>query len=104
MGELSFLLEILLNHKLGKPTKDLIAARIRELEERTAPPIMQPNVLIRPQTNNSIAARIKELEIPIDPAQQNSAVQQALTQRQAAMTGGATGGSIFKVKPNPAPK
>jgi hypothetical protein len=32
MTELSFLLELLLNHKLQKPTKDLIQTRIKEIE------------------------------------------------------------------------
>lgn len=32
MTELSFLVELLLNHKLTKPTKDAIALRIKEVE------------------------------------------------------------------------
>ncbi len=32
MSELSFLIELLLNHKLPKATKDAIAARIKEVE------------------------------------------------------------------------
>lgn len=32
MSELSFLLELLLNHKLSKATKDLIQSRIKEVE------------------------------------------------------------------------
>lgn len=36
--ELTFLIELLLNHKLGKATKDAIAGRIREIEK---PVIMQ---------------------------------------------------------------
>lgn len=35
MSELSFLLDLLLNHKLSKSVKDLIANRIREIESRT---------------------------------------------------------------------
>jgi hypothetical protein len=34
MTELSFLIDLLLNHELPKPTKDLIASRIREVETR----------------------------------------------------------------------
>lgn len=34
MTELSFLIELLLNHELPKPTKDLIASRIKEVEGR----------------------------------------------------------------------
>lgn len=33
MTELSFLIELLLNHDLPKPTKDLIAERIKEVEQ-----------------------------------------------------------------------
>lgn len=37
MTELSFLLELLLNHKLRKETKDAIKSRIKVVEERQAP-------------------------------------------------------------------
>jgi hypothetical protein len=36
VSELSFLVELLLNHKLPKATKDAIAARIKEVECRTS--------------------------------------------------------------------
>ncbi len=34
MTELGFLIDLLLNHKLPKATRDLIASRIKEVEER----------------------------------------------------------------------
>ncbi len=37
MTELSFLIELLLNHKLPKVTKDLIALRVKEIEEFRQP-------------------------------------------------------------------
>lgn len=37
MTELSFLIDLLLNQKLSKPVKDLIANRIREIESKVAP-------------------------------------------------------------------
>lgn len=37
MTELSFLVDLLLNHKLPKPTRDAVAARIKEVEDRYNP-------------------------------------------------------------------
>ena len=49
MTELSFLIELLLNHDLPKATKDLLASRIKEVEEKLSntmqparPPIAAP--------------------------------------------------------------
>jgi hypothetical protein len=39
MTELSFLLDLLLNHKLPKGTKEAITARIKEIEDRQAQPL-----------------------------------------------------------------
>ena len=41
MTELSFLIDLLLNHKLPKATKDAVAARIKEVEARTAAPALR---------------------------------------------------------------
>lgn len=40
MSELSFLLELLLNHKLPKATKEVVVGRIKEIE---ASPVNRPN-------------------------------------------------------------
>lgn len=95
MGELSFLIELLLNHKLAKPTKDLIAARIKDLEQAVQPIQNQARIVNHlPQS----------LPMPaLDPGLQNSAVQQALAQREAIMRGEGDR-SMFKAKPKPAPK
>ena len=37
VSELSFLIELLLNHELTKPTKDLIASRIKDVEQSLSP-------------------------------------------------------------------
>lgn len=42
MTELSFLIELLLNHELKKETKDLIAGRIKEVEANLIP--MRPSM------------------------------------------------------------
>ncbi len=46
MTELSFLLELLLEHKLGKPTKDAIKERIKKIEAFPSwtPPINQTSM------------------------------------------------------------
>ncbi len=47
MTELSFLIDLLLNHRLGKATKDLIAMRIKELG---SPVITSGTVTVLPGT------------------------------------------------------
>lgn len=42
MTELTFLIELLLNHKLPKPTKDAISERIREIEVNARVPEFKP--------------------------------------------------------------
>jgi len=64
--ELSFLVELLLNHKLTKPTKDLIASRIKEVESSLSTPMIrasprvvaaEPAPLHQPTTINPIVAQ-----------------------------------------------
>lgn len=106
MGELSFLIELLLNHKLAKPTKELIAARIKDLEQGM--PIVAQSIrpiVPSPMYSNPI---ISNQTAPIEASQQNSAVQAALAARAQAM--GLAGSSnqreldsaaksIFKARP-----
>lgn len=42
MTELSFLIELLLNHRLPKPTRDLVASRIKEVEASHGPSALAP--------------------------------------------------------------
>lgn len=100
MTELSFLLDILLNHKLQKATKELIMARIKEVEEGLThkPQIYSPVPgAILPGTINgqvaSTAALLAKHNLPMPPAQpvaeiaQTPATQAALAARQAIMEG-----------------
>lgn len=76
MTELSFLVDLLLNHKLPKATRDAVAARIKEVEERyasapvqvalSAPRPLPPH--IAKQAPSTIAAMIRHGEIPIADA------------------------------------
>jgi hypothetical protein len=75
MTELSFLIELLLNHDLPKATKDLIASRIKEVEQtltatripfvatsqvQNVPPKLQ-------QAASTLAAMAKHGDIPPQP-------------------------------------
>lgn len=96
MTELSFLIDLLLNHKLPKPTKDLIAKRIEDVESRmishaqTMPPapnrVSNPNV----QAASTLALMAKHGEtngyiaqVPIEP--ETVAVIAQTPQASAAM-------------------
>jgi hypothetical protein len=48
MSELSFLLELLLNHKVPQTTKKLIQERIREVESHIQAPALQRQPSVRP--------------------------------------------------------
>ncbi len=53
VSELSFLIELLLNHDLPKPTKDLIANRIKEVEGRINDFSAKSNLsLVMPSTSS----------------------------------------------------
>lgn len=70
MTELSFLIELLLNHELSKPTKDLIAARIKEVESKLSPRAPEP-VTWRPppgqpmQAPSTLALMAKHGDVPV---------------------------------------
>jgi|SRR6185312_4381313 len=87
MTELSFLLDLLLNHKLGKATKDVIKARIDQISQG-------PTQIFIPASSGqqlqTIAAQqhptysIKPMDpAPVAPEQiaQTPAAQEALAQR-----------------------
>jgi hypothetical protein len=67
MSELSFLIELLLNHKLQKSTRDMIAERIKEVEASRVPGmaafVPQPsfpglvNPVIGPSANPALAGQ-----------------------------------------------
>lgn len=113
--ELSFLIELLLKHKLEADTKDLLAARIREVEATIytprgyaqIPTPIQPSQLPNAQSPSTQALLVKhgmasytlpEPPITIVPPQavsppvvsviaQTPAAQAAIESRNAAMTG-----------------
>lgn len=96
MTELTFLVELLLNHKLPKATKDLVAQRIREVEEglilRPSPP---PRVAPSPQaaqapSTQAILDRNPDLVQPAAVGQTPAAVA-ALNSRQEAINASLNG-------------
>ena len=65
MTELTFLVELLLNHRLQKSTKDLIAARIGEVQEefsRTAPELSRHQRPIVAQSNPAFANQAPSMQ------------------------------------------
>jgi hypothetical protein len=125
MTELSFLVELLLNHKLQKSTKDIIAARLKEVEEGygqrgayVAPVKAQP---IPPalvgQAPSTIAAMMRhasvetdQLPIPMKASQddplpvavvaQTAATMAAMNSRQQAI-GESMAGKVDKTTGRP---
>ena len=62
MTELSFLVELLLNHKLPKVTKDLVASRIKEVEQsfgQRPQPYVQA---VRPNPTGQAASTLAAME------------------------------------------
>jgi hypothetical protein len=107
-SELSFLIDLLLNHKLTKPTRDLIATRIQELgmTQSTTPKVQTSGFIQSPQnlihggsvqspSTMAILNRTEETQpqpiqtIPVQaqtPTQPNTmAAAQALADRQNLM-------------------
>lgn len=101
MTELSFLIDLLMNHKLPKVTKQAIAARIKEVEARLPaltgykPAPQLPHSIN--QAPSTIALMEKQAEmnpqvamtpvIPVEQIAQTPAAQQALLDRQRKMLG-----------------
>ncbi len=69
MTELSFLIELLLNHELKKETKDLIAGRIKEVEQNLTP--MRPSLPV----NNPFISLGQTLGAPVQAASTLAAMQ-----------------------------
>ena len=95
MSELSFLLDLLINHKIGKGTKDVLLARIKEIEARapivpTYAPVAQlnPSIAAAPQAPSTLAAMARngfvEEKAPAVIAH-TPAAQAAMASRQAAI-------------------
>lgn len=112
MTELSFLIDLLMNHKLSKATKELVAQRIKEVESRfnsgiTLGGVVQQSRNTNPmaQSASTIAALAKQQSsiphethdarltamngepapVPVEQIAQTPATQAAMAHRQALM-------------------
>lgn len=92
MTELTFLVELLLNHKLQKPTRDAIATRLKEVEEAIAslppqahhrPMPQLPGMNGQSPSMQAIMARNPDL---VPAVAQTPAAAAALTARQEAVS------------------
>ncbi len=106
MTELDFLLELLINHKLQKPTKTAILERIKIIQERPNAPAGAGSV--RPSAVTAQAPstqRILEANPDLTPAvvAQTPETVQALATRAAAIQRAAATGA-FTGKPEPGMK
>lgn len=118
MTELSFLLDLLMNHRLQKATKEIVAQRIKEVEEslNQKPQVpFQPKPIVLPpnlagQSPSTLALMAKHGDLPpIEPIvmpeippvtpnvtaiAQNHATQLAMESRQQAIRTGMSGKPI----------
>lgn len=112
MTELSFLLELLMNHKLPKATKDLILKRVKEVEESLyAKPIPMQRYTGPAQAASTLASFEKHgplpsIEMPLMPAgpveqiAQTPATAAALLHRQETISN-ALSGKVGKGETSP---
>lgn len=86
MTELTFLVELLLNHRLQKPTKDAVATRIKEVEAAIAqlPPQSPLRPLPAAVSSRDVAQRHPEVA-PVAIVAQTPAASAALASRQQAI-------------------
>jgi hypothetical protein len=91
MSELSFLLTLLLEHKLNKPTKLLILERVKELESKTTSRPVPTQITVRPVS----------LPAPVETIGQTPQAQKALADRQEAIAQAMAGKKPtgYKVQP-----
>lgn len=103
MTELSFLIELLLNHDLPKTTKDLIASRIKEVEQtlttritplatnqiQSLPPQLQqaPSTLAAMARHNGVVSIpiIQEAPTPVEVIAQTPQTAAAMNSRNQAI-------------------
>lgn len=99
VSELSFLIELLLNHRLQKGTKDAIAARIKDVEGRvsTSVPIASPHLrpvvpgmAVQSPSTQAILDRNPDLAAvipqPVAVVAQTQAAAEAMASRQRAIS------------------
>ena len=89
MTELSFLIDLLLNHKLSKPVRDIIADRIKEVETRYTPQQQQRNasreIFPSAQAASTLAILAKHQNLP-PPQLPQASDQPPLPVEQIAQT------------------
>lgn len=89
MTEFSFLLELLLEHKLPKVTKERVTERIKEIEmaQRNTAPAVHRSPTVQIQAQSTLAAMDRHAaEEPVVNVAQTPATQAALASRQAAIS------------------
>ncbi len=105
MTELSFLIELLLNHKLPKATKDAIAARIKEVEAvprsygQMNPP---PSTISTQPSSRDVAQRHPDL-VPVTAPEvigQTPAAMAAMASRSQAIAE-SMAGKVDKISGRP---
>lgn len=99
MTELSFLIDLLLNHKLAKATKDAIAERIKEVEGAVRPfsqPINYLKEVVGPAAQGFTPAILTTMKahdsqpiipVPYMEIAQTPAAAEAMKHREALMSG-----------------
>lgn len=116
ISELSFLIDLLMNHKLSRATKELIAERIKEVEANLNKPFTAKVTGSLPISNGgwgtqapSTLANLEKMgglppiesEAPVEQIAQTPAAAQALQRRAEAMQG--RGKELYKATPKPPP-
>lgn len=97
MTELSFLIELLLNHKLPKPTKDAIAERIKDIQ-------MAPASLPEPGYIRPVAQPQMETPIALTTPDNKPMAQQSPSTVAALLKHGLAIGSAVVATPPVAPE
>lgn len=103
--ELSFLVELLLDHKLAKATRDLIAERIRMLSDgpQQSIPFVSGTISVNPQAPSTQAAMIRhaaEAPVPVAQVAQTQATVAAMASREQAISD-SMNGNVNKVTGRP---
>lgn len=103
MTELGFLLELLVNHKLPKPVKELLLARVKEVELSQRNIQHRPHMVIHPQAIGQAASTVAAMERqateePVAVIAQNATTQAAIASRAQAI---ANAGQLDKATGRP---
>lgn len=106
MTELTFLIELLLNHKVAKPTRDAIASRIKDVEALmlTIPPAHptrpMPSVGLQAPSMQAIIDRNPDIAQPVAVIAQTPGAVAAINSRNQAINE-SMAGKVDKVTGRP---